>query len=636
MLTITLPDKTKVNVKEGTTIAKFAEKLDAALAKNAVAAKINGELADLSRELSEDAAVEIITVDSKQGREILRHSASHILASAVKKIFPEVKLGIGPAIEDGFYYDFQKKEGFSPEDLKKIEKEMNKEISQKIPFERKDISKEEAKKLFKDEPFKLELIGELEGNKVSIYTHGSFIDLCKGPHIPNACFVKAFKLMKTAGAYWKGDAKNPQLQRIYGAAFSNDQDLKKYLALLQEAEKRDHRKIGQRMDLFSIHDEAPGMPFFHDKGNFIFEKLKEFMTEKMRALNYEINKTPIILNKSLWLMSGHWDHYKENMYFTKIDQADYAVKPMNCPGNLLIYKTRTRSYKELPIKAGEFGLVHRHELSGVLSGLFRVRSFTQDDAHVFCTEEQLKDQIIELIELIDKVYKTFGFTYDVELSTMPENAMGSKEVWDKAEIYLQEAMKSKKMRFKINPGEGAFYGPKIDFHIKDALGRSWQCGTIQVDFSMPEKFDLTYEGQDGRKHRPVMVHRAIYGSFERFIGILIEHFAGRFPLWLAPVQARIITVADRFNEYAEKILKELKQAGIRVEFDSRAESVSKKIRDAQMQEIPVVINIGEKEVDAKTIAVRTLDGKVHFKVKTDSLVKKILKNAGDKEIKFAL
>ncbi|MBW2977496.1 threonine--tRNA ligase [Candidatus Woesearchaeota archaeon] len=635
MISITLPDGNKVNIKEGTTIMGFVEKLDMALAKKAVAGIVDEELVDLSFVLKKNAKVEIVTIDSRQGQEVLRHSAAHILASAVKKVFPKVKFGIGPAIEEGFYYDFDKKEPFAPDDLKKITKEINKEIQAKIPFERKEVSKAEAKKLFKDEKYKLELIEEKEG-KISVYKHGDFMDLCKGPHVPDTGFVKAFKLMKTAGAYWKGDAKNPQLQRIYGIAFSGEKELKKYLTLLQEAEKRDHRKIGSRLELFSIHDEAPGMPFFHDKGNFIWEKMKEFMTEKMRVLNYELNKTPIILNKALWLQSGHWDHYKENMYFTKIDQGDYAVKPMNCPGNLLVYKTRSHSYRELPIKAGEFGLVHRHELSGVLSGLFRVRVFTQDDAHVFCTEEQLKDQLIELIELVDDIYSTFGFTYDVELSTRPEKAMGSKEVWDKAEKYLAEAMKAKKMKFKINPGEGAFYGPKLDFHIKDALGRSWQCGTIQVDFSMPEKFDLTYEGKDGRKHRPVMVHRAIYGSLERFLGILIEHFAGRFPLWIAPVQARVITVADRFNKYAGSVVKEMKKAGIRVELDTRTESVGRKVRDAQLQEIPAIINIGEKEETAKTVAVRTLNGKVKFGLKTDSLIKKMLDNADKKELKFEL
>jgi len=635
MISITLPDGNKVNVKEGITVGKFAEKLDLALAKKAVAGIVDEELVDLSSELKKDSKVEIITVDTRQGQEILRHSAAHVLASAVKKVFPAVKLGIGPAIEEGFYYDFDKKEPFGPDDLKKIEKEINKEIQAKIPFERMEVSKEEAKKIFKDEPYKLELIEEQKG-KISVYKHGSFVDFCKGPHVPNPGFIKAVKLMKTAGAYWKGDAKNPQLQRIYGVAFSSEKELKQYIHILAEAERRDHRKIGSRLELFSIHDEAPGMPFFHNKGMFIFNSLVDFMREKMRKLGYEENRTPIILNKSLWLRSGHWEHYKENMYFTKIDKIDFAVKPMNCPGNLLVYKTKVHSYRELPIKAGEFGLVHRHELSGVLSGLFRVRVFTQDDAHVFCTEEQLKDQIIELIELVDDVYSVFGFTYDVELSTKPEKAMGDPKLWEKAEKYLQEAMKAKKLKYKINPGEGAFYGPKIDFHIKDALGRSWQCGTIQVDFSMPEKFNLTYEGKDGRKHRPVMIHRAIYGSLERFLGILIEHFAGRFPLWLAPVQARVITVADRFNKYASKVVDEMKKNGLRVELDTRTESVSRKVRDAQLQEIPVIINIGEKEVKAKTIAVRTLNGKVHFKVKTDSLIKKMLDNVNKKKLKFAL
>ena len=634
MLAITLPDKTKVNIKEGTTIYELAKSIGIGLAKSAVAGEVDNELVDISYELKKDSKVRIITIDSKQALEILRHSASHVLASAVKKLFPEAKLGIGPAIEGGFYYDFDKKEPFKPEHLEKIEKEMQKEIKQKIAFEKKEITKTEAKKIFKHEPYKLELIKDLD--KITVYKHGNFIDLCKGPHLPDTGMIGAVKLLKTAGAYWKGDIKNRQLQRIYGTAFAKPKELKKYLTLLEEAEKRDHRKIGQRLELFSIHEEAPGMPFFHDKGTFIYNKLIEFIRTHLEKRNYEENITPIILSKNLWLKSGHWEHYKENMYFTKIENADYAVKPMNCPGNLLIYKSRTHSYKELPIKAGEFGLVHRHELSGVLSGLFRVRAFTQDDAHIFCTEEQLKDQIIELIELADEIYKTFDFDYDVELSTMPEKAMGSKEIWDKAEKYLQQAMEAKKIKFKINPGEGAFYGPKIDFHLKDAIGRKWQCGTIQLDFSMPEKFNLTYEGKDGRKHRPVMLHRAIYGSLERFIGILIEHFKGRFPLWMAPVQVRIITVADRFNKYAKKIVQEFKKQGIRIEFDNRTESVSKKIRDAQLQEIPIILNVGEKEEKNKTIAVRTLDGKLHFKVKPNDLIKKILKNVEDKEIIFKI
>ncbi|MBD3354688.1 threonine--tRNA ligase, partial [Candidatus Woesearchaeota archaeon] len=483
--------------------------------------------------------------------------------------------------------------------------------------------------------YKLELLEDID--RPTVYKLGDFKDLCSGPHLPSSGKIKAFRLTKTAGAYWKGDSDNKQLQRIYGISFPDKKQLNKYLKLQEEAEKRDHRKIGKRMNLFSIHEEAPGMPFFHDKGTFIWEKLKEFMIKEMRALDYELNKTPIILNKSLWLKSGHWDHYKENMYFTKIDNQDFAVKPMNCPGNLLIYKTTQHSYRELPLKAGEFGLVHRHELSGVLSGLFRVRVFTQDDAHVFCEESQIQDQIIELLDLVKKTYSTFGFEYHVELSTKPANAMGSAEIWEKAEKALKEALKKKKINFKINPGDGAFYGPKIDFHVKDAIGRSWQCGTIQLDFSMPEKFDLTYEGKDGKKHRPVMLHRAIYGSLERFMGILIEHFAGWFPLWMNPLQARVITVSKKFNKYAKKVEKELKDAGIRVDSALRAETTGKKVRDSQIEKIPILLTIGEKEQKAKTVAVRTnKDGKVKFGVKLSTLIKTIKDNVEKKEIEFKI
>ncbi len=560
----------------------------------------------------------------------LRHSTSHILAQAVKKLFPDAKLGIGPAIEDGFYYDLDVKEAFTPEDLKKIEYEMNQLIRQNLDFKKKVMSKKEAKKLFKDEPYKLELIDELEGDKATIYTQGDFTDLCKGPHVKNSRVLKAFKLTKIAGAYWRGDSKNKMLQRIYGIVFHDKEELKKYLTLAEEAKKRDHRKIGQDMGLFSMHDEAPGMPFFHDKGTFIFNTLIDFMRKEMKKRDYEENITPIILNKELWLRSGHWDHYKENMYFTKIDKADYAVKPMNCPGNLLIYKTKVHSYRELPLKAGEFGLVHRHELSGVLAGLFRVRAFTQDDAHIFCEENQLKDSIIELIGLCDFTYKTFGFTYEVELSTRPEKAMGSKETWDKAENFLKQALASKKIKYKINEGEGAFYGPKIDFHLKDCIGRKWQCGTIQVDFSMPEKFDLTYEGKDGKQHRPVMVHRAIYGSLERFMGILIEHYAGKFPMWLSPVQVKILTVAERFNNYADKVAEEMKQAGLRVETDKRAESISKKVREAQLAKINYILVVGEKEVKDETVAIRTRDNKVHGPKKVDKFIQDCLKEVEEK------
>jgi threonyl-tRNA synthetase len=561
----------------------------------------------------------------------LRHSCSHMLAAAVKKLFPNAKLAIGPAIDDGYYYDFDIETPFTPEDLKKISDEMNKIIRSKVDFVQKEISKDEAKEMFKGEPYKLELIGGLEGDSVSTYMSGDFVDLCSGPHVENSKVLKAFKLMKVAGAYWKGDSKNKMLQRIYGVVFPEKDGLKAYLLKLEESEKRNHVKLGKQLDLFSVNEAAPGMPFFHDKGAFIFDELVDFMKGKMRALNYEINKTPIILNKSLWLTSGHWDHYKENMYFTKVDNADYAVKPMNCPGNLLVYKANVHSYRDLPIKAGEFGLVHRHEMSGVLNGLFRVRSFTQDDAHIFCSEDQLKDSIIELIDLIDSVYSTFGFTYKVELSTKPEKAIGSQEVWDKAENSLKDALEAKKMDFVINEGDGAFYGPKIDFHLTDAIGRTWQCGTIQVDFSMPEKFGLTYEGKDGKSHTPVMVHRAIYGSVERFLGILIEHYAGKFPLWLNPSQVKILTVADKFNDYAQEVEKSMKSEGLRVSVDFRAESISKKVRDAQALKIPLIIIIGEKEVEAKTVSVRTLDNKVKFGVKLEDFFSKVQENIDKKE-----
>ncbi|MBT4174351.1 threonine--tRNA ligase [archaeon] len=564
--------------------------------------------------------------------ETLRHSCSHLLAQAVKELYPKVKLGMGPAIENGFYYDFDKAEPFTPEDLKKIEKKMYEIAKRKLPIEKAKLTKKEQTDFFKIEPYKKELAKELK--TPTFFKQGDFIDLCKGPHVENTKELKGlYKLSKVAGAYWKGDSNNKQLQRIYGYAFESKDKLKAFRKLLEEAERRDHKKLGKQLELFSIHDEAPGMPFFHNKGAFIFETLKEYLTQELRGLNYELNMTPIILNKNLWLQSGHWDHYQDNMYFTKIDKQDFAVKPMNCPGNILIFKTKLHSYRELPIKAGEFGLVHRHELSGVLSGLFRVRVFTQDDAHIYCTEKQLKDQIIELIDLIDRVYSTFGFTYDLELSTRPEKAMGAKKTWDSAEKSLKQALETKKLKYKINEGDGAFYGPKIDFHIKDALGRGWQCGTIQLDFQMPEKFDLNYEGKDGKKHRPIMLHRTIFGSFERFIGVLIEHFAGKFPLWLSPVQVKILTVTDRANKFAEKIITELKENNIRVEIDDRSESISKKVREATLQKVNYILTIGDKEVENKTLAVRHRSGKVDFGVTTKKFLQQLQKEIDTKQIK---
>ncbi len=604
--------------------------------KEAIVAKTDKGFVDLSTKINKDTEFKVITFKDTEGKKVFWHSASHLMTQAVLRIFKNqnIGLGVGTATDDGYYQDYDIKNIHS-DDLKRIEKEMKKIVHEKLDITQKDITKKKALEFYKKDPYKIELANAVPGENVSMYSQGEFDNLCKGPHVPNTSYIKSFKLMKIAGAYWRGDSNNKMLTRIYGIAFPDKTELKEYLHLLEEAEKRDHRKLGKQLDLFSIHEEAPGMPFFHNKGTHIYNKLTEFMRFQLEKRNYEENKTPIILNKDLWLRSGHWDHYKENMYFTKIDDKDFAVKPMNCPGNLLIYKSKAHSYRDLPLKAGEFGLVHRHELSGVLSGLFRVRVFTQDDAHVFCTEEQLQDQIIELIELVDEVYSTFDFKYDIELSTRPEKAMGDKKLWDKAESALQKALEKKKLKYKINEGEGAFYGPKIDYHIKDAIGRSWQCGTIQVDFSMPEKFDLTYQAKDGKKHRPVMLHRAIYGSIERFLGILIEHFAGKFPLWIAPVHARVLTITNSFDKYGEEIAKKLEKDLI-VERDYRAESLGYKIREAQSKKIPLIIIVGEKEQQNKTIAVRTLDNKVHYGVKTEDLLKKVLKNIEDKEVGFGM
>ncbi len=626
---IQYPDKSKQEFDKGVSGLDLAKSIGERLARDALAIEVNGKLQDLGTPINENAKIRIITFKDKEGVEVFRHSSAHILAAAVVRLYPNAKPTIGPAVEEGFYYDFAM-EPIKEKDLEKIEQEIKKIIKEKQPFERQVVSKKQALEMFKDNKFRVEMIQELKDDKVTIYKNSEYVVLCRGPHVQHTGQIKAIKLMKVAGAYWRADAEKEQLQRIYGISFPDKKELKQYLHLLEEAKKRDHRKIGRELDLLSFHDEAPGMPFFHQKGLHIWNKLVWYMRQEMRKLGYEENKTPIILNRALWLQSGHWDHYKENMYFTKIDKQDYAVKPMNCPGNLLVYKTKMHSYRELPIKAGEFGLVHRHELSGVLSGLFRVRCFTQDDAHVFCMEEQLLDQIIELIELIDRVYKTFGFEYLVELSTKPEKAMGSQEVWDKAENALKNALAKKKMKYKLNPGDGAFYGPKIDYHIKDALGRTWQCGTIQVDFSMPEKFDLTYEAKDGKKKRPVMVHRAIYGSVERFLGNLIEHYAGKFPLWLSPDQVRILTIADRHQEYADKVYKQLFDKGFQVTKDYRAETTNKKIRDAELDKVNYIFVIGDKELENKTANVRTRDNKILGEVKVSDFIKELEKEVAEK------
>ncbi|MBS3114809.1 threonine--tRNA ligase [Candidatus Woesearchaeota archaeon] len=632
---ITLPDGSIREYNKGITAGEIAFDIGKKLGEDALIARINGRLKDLFVPINEDSSLQIITFKDKEGMEVFRHSAAHLLAQAVVELFPQAKPTIGPVVEEGFYYDFDIEHHFTPEDLNKIEQKMQEIVKKDCKVERIELSESEAKKMFKNNSYKIEIIEEAK-EPASAYQQGNFIDLCRGPHIPNTGKIKAFKLTKIAAAYWRGNPKNAQLQRIYGISFPEKSMLDAHLKLIEEAEKRDHRKIGRQLDLFSIHEEGPGFVFFHPKGMIIINELLDF-SRKLHAKNgYKEIKTPIILSRKLWEQSGHWEHFKDAMYFTQIDEQDFAVKPMNCPGSILVYREAFHSYKEFPLRLAEYGLVHRHELSGVLSGLFRVRSFTQDDAHIFVMPSQIKEEVARVIDLVDYLYKIFRFEYHVELSTKPEKAMGSDEIWQIAEQSLKDALKSKNIDFKINEGAGAFYGPKIDFHIKDVLGRSWQCATIQVDFQMPEKFDLHYIGEDNTKHRPVIIHRVIYGSIERFLGILIEHFAGKFPLWLAPIQVRILTVADRFENYASKIKEEFEKNNIRVEVDSRTESVGYKVREAQFQKIPLILTVGEKEEKNKTVAVRTLDNKVYFDVKADDLLEKILKNIENKKITFEL
>jgi len=612
----------------------ISETIGEGLLRAAIAVKINNEVKDITTPITKDCKFKVLTFKDPEGIEVFRHSSAHILAMAVQKLYPNVKLTIGPAIENGFYYDFESHKPFSEEDLLKIETEAKKIIKEKILFEKIDVDYNKAKELSKNEPYKLEMIEELKDQKkkLSYYKLGDWYDLCRGPHVKSTGKIKAFKLTKISGAYWRADANNKQLQRIYGTSFPSKDELKNYLKLLEEAAKRDHRKIGKELDLFSFHEEAPGMPFYHNKGSFIWDKLVEYTTEIMIKRNYEINKTPIILNKSLWLQSGHWDHYKDDMYFTKIDKQDFAIRPMNCPGNILIYKAHQYSYRDLPIRAGEFGLVHRNELSGVLSGLFRVRSFTQDDAHVFCTEEQMKDEIKDLIDFMHEVYSTFGFEYTMELSTKPEKAMGDTKLWKLAEDTLEEVLKETKKEYKLNPGDGAFYGPKIDFHLKNAIGRTWQCGTIQLDFQMPEKFNLTYEGKDNEKKRPVMLHRTILGSVERFMGVIIEHFEGRFPLWISPLQIILLPIADRHIDYCKSVQEIMKDEGLRVEINDKAETMNKKIRNAQLQKINYILVIGDKEIENKTVNVRTRDEKILGEKTVNNFIKELQEEIKSKKI----
>jgi threonyl-tRNA synthetase len=575
--------------------------------KRAIAAvSKEGEIIDLSLVKENDAVERYIYFDDPEGRKIYWHSTAHIMAQAVKRLYPEAKLGVGPAIEEGFYYDFDIPGGIEETALKAIEKEMKKIIKENLPFVRKEASKEEARDIFekRGEKYKLEILEEIPEERVSIYQNGEFVDLCRGPHVPSTGFIKAFALLSVAGAYWKGKAENPMLQRIYGISFESKEELQAYLERLEEARKRDHRRLGKELDLFSLHEEGPGFPFFHPKGMIIINTLIDFWRKEHLKRGYQEIRTPIMLDRKLWERSGHWEHYRENMYFTQIENREFAIKPMNCPGGILVYQTRLRSYKELPLRIAELGLVHRHELSGVLHGLMRVRCFTQDDAHIYMEPHQVKDEIIGVIRLADFFYRLFNFDYEVELSTRPEKAMGSDEMWELATSSLEEALKELNLPYRVNEGEGAFYGPKIDFHLRDSLGRRWQCGTIQLDFSMPEKFDLSYIGKDGARHRPVMLHRTVLGSIERFLGILIEHFAGAFPLWLAPVQVVILPIAERHLSYAQKVKATLLEREIRTELDDENATLGAKIRKAQNSKIPYILIVGDKEEQEEKVSVR--------------------------------
>ena len=608
MINVTLKGGEIRQYEAGTTALDVAKALGSGLYKAACACKINGEPCDLRTALPDGCELAILTFDDAEGKHAFWHTASHIMAQAVKRLYPDVKLTIGPAIENGFYYDFDAGEPLTPETLEKIEAEMKQIVKEALPLERFELSPNEAVKLMeaKNEPYKVELIGEHagKGEPISFYRQGEFTELCAGPHLPDTGRVKAFKLTSCTGAYWRGDAKNQMLQRIYGTAFPKQAALDEYLARMEEAKKRDHRKLGKELELFTIMEEGPGFPFFLPKGMVLKNLLIDYWREIHREAGYQEISTPMILSRSLWERSGHWAHYKENMYTTVIDEEDYAIKPMNCPGGMLVYKTKPRSYRDLPLRVGELGLVHRHELSGALHGLMRVRCFTQDDAHIFMTPDQIKEEIKGVVALIDKVYGTFGFPYKIELSTMPEDHMGELADWERATDALRGAITELGYAYEVNEGDGAFYGPKLDFHLQDCLGRTWQCGTIQLDFQLPERFELEYTGADGQKHRPIMIHRVVFGSIERFIGILIEHFAGAFPLWLAAEQVRILPISERHHEKAREIYQQLFNAGMRVEIDERSEKIGYKIREAQLQKIPYMLIIGDKEAESGTVSVR--------------------------------
>ena len=608
---IILPDGSAKEYAAGTTLGEAVKKLSNSLAKKVLAANVNGELTDLREELVDGSKVEFLTFEEDGGKHTLRHTASHVMAQAVKRLWPEAKLAIGPAIDKGFYYDIDMEHTLTPEDLGKIEKEMSRIVKENLPITKSVMPRQEAIEFFKskNEDYKVELIEDLpEDAVISCYAQGDFIDLCAGPHVASTGKVKAFKLQSIAGAYWRGDEKNKMLQRIYGTAFEKKEELDAYLHLLEEAAKRDHRKLGKELGLFVIKEEGPGFPFFLPKGMALRNELENFWREVHHDFEYDEIRTPIILNKHLWETSGHWDHYRENMYTTIIDDEEYAIKPMNCPGGILVYQNEMHSYRDLPLRYAELGLVHRHELSGALHGLFRVRAFTQDDAHVFMLPEQMQSELMKVIELFDRIYSQFGLKYHVELSTKPDNAMGDDAIWEAATEALRNAIEAKGIDYVINPGDGAFYGPKLDYHIEDSLGRTWQCGTIQLDMNLPERFNVEYIGEDGQKHRTIMIHRACFGSMERFIGILTEHYAGAFPTWMAPVQVKVLPISEKHVEYANQLAKQMRHDYVRVEVDDRNEKIGYKIRQAQMEKVPYMLVVGDKEMEDNSVNVRKHGG----------------------------
>ncbi len=631
MVNITFPNGDIKSFEDSVSGADVARSISEGFAGNCVAVEINGTMADLDTKITSDAHVRFITVNDDEGIEVLRHSAAHVMAEAVQNLYPDALLTIGPVVENGFYYDIDMPP-ISEDDFEKIEAEMGRIVKAKKPFERIVVSKEAALEMFGDNPYKKELIQELQDREISLYRQGSFTDLCRGPHLPHTGFIKGFKLMKISGAYWRADQNREQLQRLYGTAFFDKKALNRYIKAIEEARKRDHRRIGTQLDLFSFHEEGAGMPFFHARGMELWNALLAYWREEHKRAGYVETKTPIMLNRDLWEKSGHWENYRENMYTSVIDDEEYAIKPMNCPGGMLLYKTRSYSYRDLPLRAGEIGLVHRHELSGALSGLFRVRAFHQDDAHIFMTPDQIESEILGVLTLVERMYTRFGLGFHLELSTRPEKSIGTDEQWAEATSGLQSALDKYGKSYVINEGDGAFYGPKIDAHIRDALDRTWQCGTIQLDMALPERFDLTYKASDNEVRRPIMIHRTVLGSIERFLGVLVEHFAGRFPLWLAPVQAVLLPLNDSLVSHAEDVGKELESAGLRCEVDASNERLKKKIRNAQINYIPLIVTVGEQEKADSTLAVRTLDGEVKMGVPIQTFIEKSLRHSRSRSI----